>query len=130
MSQTLYIKRGRRYIPVREHSSEVYDSLPHGQYVVTVTTGSTRLRRVDTPATDEVLAAVEQLREAMQDAMREANTSKLDSSTPLTPEQQAAAEKLRRSLGNLTVTYRGASMSDVVDAGLKVLLNQLRTEPK
>jgi len=125
MSQTLYIKRGRRYVPVREHSPEVYDSLPYGQYVVTVTEGSTRMRRVDTPATDEVLAAVEKLRSAMEDAMREANTSKLDSPMPLTPAQQAAAAKLRESLGSLTVTYRGASMTDVVDAGVKALLQGL-----
>lgn len=122
MSQTLYIKQGRRYVPVREHAPEVYDSLPFGQYVVTVTEGSTRLRRVDTPATDEVLAAVEKLHDAMETAMREANTSKLDSSMPLTPAQQAAAAKLRESLGSLTVTYRGASMTDMIDAGLKVLM--------
>jgi hypothetical protein len=125
MSQTLYVKKGRKYVPVREHSSEVYDSLPYGQYVVTVSEGSTRLKRVDTPASAEVLVAVEQMREAMQDAMRDANTSRLDSSTPLTPEQQAAADKLRKSLGSLMVTYRGASMSDVVDAGVKVLLQGL-----
>ena len=125
MSQTLYVKKGRKYVPVREHAPEVYDSLPFGQYVVTVSEGSTRLKRVDTPASAEVLAAVEQMREAMQDAMREANTSKLDSSTPLTPEQQAAADALRKSLGTQMVTYRGASMSDVVDAGVKVLLQGL-----
>lgn len=125
MSQTLYVKKGRKYVPVREHSSEVYDSLPFGQYVVTVTVGSMRVRRVDTPASAEVLVAVEQMHEAMETAMREANTSRFDSSTPLTPEQQAAADALRKSLGTQMVTYRGASMSDVVDAGVKVLLEGL-----
>lgn len=121
MSQTLYIKQGRKYVPVREHAPEVYDSLPFGQYVVTVSEGSTRLKRVDTPASAEVLVAVEQMREAMETAMREANTSRFDSSTPLTPKQQAAADALRQSLGSFLVTYRGASMADVVDAGVKVL---------
>ena len=121
MSQTLYIKQGRKYVPVREHAPEVYDSLPFGQYVVTVSEGSTRLKRVDTPASAEVLVAVEQMREAMETAMREANTSRFELNTPLTPEQQAAADKLRKSLGSLMVTYRGASMSEVVDAGVKVL---------
>ena len=125
MSQTLYVKKGRKYVPVREHAPEVYDSLPYGQYVVTVSEGSTRLKRVDTPASAEVLVAVEQLREAMQDAMREANTSKFDSTAPLTPEQQVAADALRQSLGSLRVTYRGASMGDIVDAGVKVLLQGL-----
>lgn len=122
MSQTLYIKQGRKYVPVREHAPEVHDSLPHGQYVVTVSEGSTRLRRVDTPASAEVLVAVEQMREAMETAMREANTSRFELNKPLTPEQQAAADKLRKSLGSLLVTYRGVSMSDVIDAGVKVLL--------
>ena len=121
MSQTLYVKKGRKYVPVREHAPEVHDSLPFGQYVVTVSEGSTRLKRVDTPASAEVLVAVEQMREAMETAMREANTSRFDSSTPLTPKQQAAADALRQSLGSLLVTYRGASMADVVDAGVKVL---------
>jgi hypothetical protein len=126
MSQTLYIKRGRKYVPVREHAPEVHDSLPFGQYVVTVAEGCTRLRRVDTPASDELLAAVEQMRAAMETAMRDANTTRLETSTPLTPAQQAAADKLRQSLGCLTVTYRGASMAEVVDAGVKVLLAGLR----
>jgi hypothetical protein len=126
MSQTLYVKKGRKYVPVREHAPEVYDSLTYGQYVVTVSEGSTRLRRVDTPASAEVLAAVEQMREAMETAMREANTSQFDSSTPLTPEQQAAADALRKSVGSLMVTYRGASMGDVVDAGVKVILQGLK----
>jgi len=125
MSQTLYIKRGRKYVPVREHAPEVYDSLPFGQYVLTVAEGCTRLRRVDTPASDELLAAVEQMRAAMETAMREANTSRFELNTPLTPEQQAAAANLRKSLGSLTVTYRGASMSEVVDAGVKALLKGL-----
>ena len=53
MSQTLYIKQGRKYVPVREHAPEVHDSLPFGQYVVTVSAGSTRLKRVDAPASAE-----------------------------------------------------------------------------
>jgi len=122
MSQTLYIKQGRKYVPVAKHAPEVYDSLPFGQYVVIVSEGSTRLTRVDTPASAEVLGAVAQMREAMETAMREANTSQFELNKPLTPEQQAAADKLRKSLGSLMVTYRGASMSDVIDAGLKVLL--------
>lgn len=126
MSQTLYVKKGRKYVPVREHSSEVYDSFSFGQYVVNATIGSLRVRRVDTPASAEVLVAVEQMREAMLDAMREANTSRLDSSTPLTPKQQAAADALHKSLGTQMVTYRGASMDDVVDAGVKVLLQGLK----
>ena len=122
MSQTLYVKQGRKYVPVAKHAPEVYDSLPFGQYVVIVSEGSTRLTRVDTPASAEVLGAVAQMREAMETAMREANTSQFELNKPLTPEQQAAADKLRKSLGSLMVTYRGASMSDVIDAGLKVLL--------
>jgi hypothetical protein len=66
----------------------------------------------------EVLVAVEQ--------MREANTSRFALSTPLTPAQQAAADKLRQSLGSLMVTYRGASTAEVVDAGVKVLLAGLK----
>jgi hypothetical protein len=123
MSQTLYTKKGRRYVPVREHSPEVFDSLAHGQYVVTVSAGSTRLRRVDTPASSEVLVAVEQMREAMQDAMLEANTPHLETNAPLTPKQQAAAEALRKELGDKSLVFRGASMSDIVDAGIAALMS-------
>ena len=39
VTETFYIKRGRRYVPVREYDAMLQNALPHGSYVTVVKPG-------------------------------------------------------------------------------------------
>lgn len=114
---TYYIKKGRRYVPVRE--SETGGAMPLGDYIVRVLPGCTTWTRVETPARPELLVAIEEAREAMITAMREANVFRPEQE-PLTPKELEAYKAFFKAMGG-PVVFRGASMYDIIDAGIKVL---------
>lgn len=127
---TYYRKKGRRYIPVAEYTPEMSDVLHHGLYVLNVHQNGRSLRRVDRPATDELLAAVEQFRAALRDAMHEANqmTPNPRDGIRFSPKEKAAYANLRRELGDdWPIVFRGASMSDLIDAAVNALRAKLDT---
>ena len=122
---TLYEKRGRRYVPVRE--TVRYDSFPMGSYLLRVSAGSTQITPIDLePDRPQFAALADEMRDAMAEAMSEANRTELAVPEPLTPEQQNAAAKFRAAMGGGMIVFRGVSMRDVVDAGIAVLKGKLK----
>lgn len=117
MDTTYYIKKGRRYVPVLEEVTR--GALSHGDYLVRVKPGLTTWTRVETDARAEVASAAEELREEMLRAMREANVMAPEKA-PLTPEEQEAFKALYKVV-KPPVVFRGASLYDIIDAGIRAL---------
>lgn len=117
----IYKKHGRRYKEIGNYEPEAYDTYPHGAHLVISRPGSRLTRFSINPDHAALLAAAEDMREAMIQAMR-------DASMPRISEKAKAAHKRGwaayiAAVGRedmLTVT--GASAQDCVQAGIDVLM--------
>ena len=117
MKEELYKKVGRRYKPVNDPWA--YDGLREGHWHVWVRPGSVTIREFVFPNKYEVLAAIEEVKEAMIEAMLKHNTVKLQA---ITKKEKKAAAAYRAIMGpDAPLVFEGASMLDVVEAGIKVL---------
>lgn len=119
---TLYEKRGRRYFAVAEHES--FAAVPLGWWLVHVQPGIRSSRRVDPDR-----AAVEAAMRIAEDAMVEAMQRENQRTDPSPKPSPAKMERHRKAWAaycavfgkNPPVTFMGASMHGVVDAGIAAL---------
>lgn len=121
MSETKIFKKiGRRYVEVGAYDNEaIY--YPHGSHLVISKPGSTLTRYNVDPAHAAVESALQRVRDAMTKAMTKA--------TELTPAKRPYSKKELDGIAAYTaiagnpigMRFEGASMSDVIDAGIKVL---------
>lgn len=126
---TYYAKRGRRYIPVAEH--QTYDTLTEGTYLVVVKPGSRSMTRLVQPASGEVEAAIRIAEQAMVEAMRAMNESPGEPVGLSTEAEKALAKKAYAAYTAVVgkdrmLHFRGVSMYDVVQAGIKALRESLK----
>lgn len=117
MSETLYIKRNHRYVPVAVQYGEDW---PKGHTLVTVAGSWTLHRRVVDPAHAALLAAAQDARPAME-ARIMAGLALRPRCTPLTRRQQLASDEMREAFRE-DWTLSRESISDIVDAALDVLV--------
>lgn len=126
MPETIYRKKGRRYIPVGVHDDAHY-YYPIGASLVWARPdhGGTLTRYGIEPADAALLAAADRMRDAMVAAMREANRVKPASyqgRRPLTAKQKKAWAAFEAIAGKTEgFVLEGVSLFDVVDAGIKAL---------
>jgi hypothetical protein len=118
MKEELYKKEGRKYIRVNDPWA--YEGLWDGFHLVWIRPGSVTIREPVYPAKQELLAAIEIAREAMEKALLEANKMR-PSEKELTPQEQKAWEAYQEIAGEDSLTLYGLSISDIVDAGIKAL---------
>lgn len=121
---TLYEKRGKRYYPVAEYSDLHANSYPHGYYLFRVREGFTELTPLNKKIAEsrpEFAALAAEMKDAMLAAMNAANQSRPQTPEVLTPAQQAAFEAFRKAMGGGLIVFRGASLHDIIDAGLAAL---------
>jgi len=123
MKRMFYEKQGRRYIPVAEYDSDLLDSLPKGNHLVSVYPGGQSRRYNIDPAYAAMIAAGRVAQEAITDAMRRASELK-PRQTPLTPEQRAAWQRLAESFGEDICTLNGASAYDIAEAGVTAMITE------
>jgi hypothetical protein len=126
---TLYEKRGRRYYPVAEYSELHSNSYPHGYYLFRVREGFTELTPLDARVGEsrpEFAALAAEMKDAMLAAMIEANKSRPQTPETLTPEQQAAVLAFRKAMGDGLTVFRGASLQEIVEAGVTALLSRVK----
>ena len=121
----IYKKKGRRYVEIGVYDEEsLY--YPHGATLVWARPGSRLTRYGIEPANAALLAAAEKVRDAMEDAMRKASVMKptgIDR-TPLTAKQKKAWAAYTAIAGDRSSLWlEGASLHDVVDAGIKTLID-------
>lgn len=119
MKEELYKKVGRKYVRVNDPWG--YDGLREGHHHVWVRPGSVTIREFIYPARRDVSAAIEEVREAMVDAMHEANKFR-PKRRPLSERETRAIMAYREIMGeDATLILDGISMWDLVEAGIKVL---------
>lgn len=123
MKKIYYEKKGRRYVPVAEYDSDYLDSFPKGNHLVMCYPGGSSRRFHINPDYASLIAAGRVAEDAMCRAMIKASELKPER-TPITPEQKAAWENLARAFGDELCTLRGASIHDVVEAGVKAMYEE------
>lgn len=126
---TYYEKRGRRYVPIAEDAR--FDALTEGHYLVVIKPGLRSMTRLVEPASGEVEAAIRVARVAMEEAMAAANRSSGEAMGLPTKEDKERAERAYQAwLGVMgerwSVSYRGVSMHDIVEAGIQALRKEMQ----
>lgn len=119
-----------RYEPVVDRHE--LDVLPDGYHVVHVDSSHSGWRHISgEPDRPAVLAAVEELRQAMLSAMSERNRYQKDDSRKLTDKERRGLAAYEEIVGtNHGICFRGCTMAEVVDAGIEVLQEALCTPSK
>lgn len=121
MKEELYKKVGRRYVQVNDPWA--YDGLQEGHHHVWVRPGSVTIREFILPDKQGVTAAIEEVREGMVAAMQEANKS-TPRNRSLSVKETRAIRAYREVMGeDAEMIFEGISMWDLVEAGIKVLVN-------
>ena len=133
VTETFYIKRGRRYIPVREYDGMLQDALPHGSYVTVVRPGASVQRWAVDPAYAPMIAAGIVAREAMSKVMLAASEVRLSGERkPMTQEQRDAWENLIAVFGPAARQLEHPSVMEVTQAGVDAMIaeaERLLTHP-
>ena len=133
VTETFYIKRGRRYIPVREYDSILENALPHGSYVTVVRPGVSVQRWAVDPAYAPMIAAGIVAGEAVSEAMRSASEIRLSQARkPMTRKQRDAWENLIAVFGPAARQLEHPSVMEVTQAGVDAMIaeaERLLTHP-
>jgi hypothetical protein len=123
---TLYEKRGRRYFPVKEYDSKIMDAFPKGFALVHCQPGCTSYRYNVDPDIAGVLAACRLVEDAMSEAMRD--ESVWQPNKPLSKKQKETYDAFAKAMGNDIYHLSRKSAYDIVQAGIKVLVEYLKGE--
>lgn len=117
---TFYVKRGRRYYPVRHCDPELDRAMPPGHHLVSVRPGLESRRYNIEPALAPLIAAGLVAEEAMVSGIVDA--MKLQP-TParITARQQALLAELTKSMNRPDMRWLRRSASDVARAGVQAL---------
>ena len=132
MSETIFYKKvGRRYVPVSTYDSQYLDSFTKGTHLVmSYPGGSSRRYNID-PNYAAMIAAGRVAEDAICKAISKASELR-PKSTPITPGQKKAWEKLAKEFGDDLCTLYGLSVHDCAEAGVKAMMleaEKLLTNP-
>lgn len=126
MSDTLYRKKGRRYIPERTTFGDYEMSIPVGSFVLVhaYSEGGRMYHYEVKPDNASFVAAAQVARKAMVDAMRKASPARpqIGSVTPYTKKQLAIIEEFRAKMAEtgamLPDFWQYISLEEVAQAGI------------
>jgi len=125
VKKVFYEKRGRRYYPVSEYDSNLMDGLPRGSHLISVYPGGQSTRYQVEPNYAAVMAATRVAEDAISSAIFKATEIRRQlrhsTSTPLTPGQKAAWEKLVEEFGDDAKQLEWPSVRECAEAGAKAL---------
>jgi len=120
MKKIYYEKIGRKYIPVAEYDNELLDSFSKGTHLVMVYPGGQSRRFNVDPNYAAMIAAGRVAEDAICRAISKASELR-PKSTPITPGQKKAWEKLAKEMGDELCTLYGLSVHDCAEAGVKAM---------
>lgn len=123
MKRIFYEKIGRRYKPVAEYDSDLFDSFTKGSHLVVCNPGIKSTRHNIIPAHAPLIAASLTAERTMADCIVDASVM-YPSKAPVTPLQQAAWLALEQAFGDEMYTILRPSARDIADATMR----ELRTE--
>ena len=120
MKKIYYEKVGRRYVPVAEYDNDLLDSFSKGTHLVMVYPGGQSRRFNVDPNYAAMIAAGRVAEDAICKAISKASELR-PKSTPITPGQKKAWEKLAKEMGDELCTLYGLSVHDCAEAGVKAM---------
>jgi hypothetical protein len=120
MKKIYYEKVGRRYVPVAEYDNDFLDSFTKGTHLVMSYPGGTSRRFNIDPNYAAMIAAGRVAEDAICRAISKASELR-PKSTPITPGQKKAWEKLAKEMGDELCTLYGLSVHDCAEAGVKAM---------
>ena len=123
MKKIYYEKVGRKYVPVAEYDNDYMDSFPKGNHLVMCYPGGTSRRFNVDPNYAAMIAAGRVAEDAMCRAISKASELR-PKSTPITPGQKKAWEKLAKEFGDELCTLHGLSVHDCAEAGVKAMMEE------
>jgi len=123
MKKIFYEKKGRRYVPVAEYNNDFLDSFPKGNHLVMSYPGGTSRRFNIDPNYAAMIAAGRVAEDAICKAISKASELR-PKSTPITPGQKKAWEKLAKEFGDDLCTLHGLSVHDCAEAGVKAMMEE------
>lgn len=131
MKKIYYERVGRKYVPVAEYDGDFMDSFTKGTHLVMSYPGGTSRRFNIDPNYAAMIAAGRVAEDAICRAISKAAEMR-PKSTPITPAQKDAWEKLAKAFGDQLCTLHGLSTHDCAEAGVKAMMaeaEQLMTNP-
>ena len=123
MTKIYYEKIGRKYVPVAEYNEQWLDSFTKGTHLVMVYPGGTSRRYNIDPNYAAMIAAGRVAEDAICKAISKASELR-PKSTPITPGQKKAWEKLAKEFGDDLCTLHGLSVHDCAEAGVKAMMEE------
>ena len=123
----LYLKIGRRYVPVRAcwHEDAGADSMLVGTFRLTYCyqDGSRRYEYDVTPATAPVAAAMLVARVAMEDVIRDAGRMSPSAYLPYTKRQMRLIEQFRSDMGGMyPMHWQAKSAYEISEAAMRAVM--------
>ena len=131
MKETFYKKVGRRYVPVSEYDSELFDSMPKGSHLVMCYPGGRSLRYNINPNHAALIAASRVAEDAMSTALLRASEMR-PKHRPITEQQREAWQNLQRAFGDDMYALHTESARALAEAGIRALqaeADKLLTNP-
>ncbi len=125
MSETIfYVKRGRKYVPVRAYDSNLIDAIPYNSTVLIQHRSGCTSKRYDIdPAFAPMVAAGLYAEDAISLAILKASELR-PSKMPITEEQREAWKKLSAAFGEDCTTLTSPSIREAAEAGVKAMQEQ------
>jgi len=131
MKKIFYEKVGRRYKPVNEYDSDLFNSMSKGNHLVMCYPGGHSIRYNIDPDYAAMIAAGRVAETAMSDAIRTASEMR-PKRAALTEEQRAAWEHLIEVLGDDARMLQWPAARDIAETAVQALqqeANKLLTNP-
>ena len=123
MTDTYYIKEGRRYKPVSYYDAKVMDGFPVGTHLVMVYPGGRSTRYNVDPNYAAMIAAGRVAEDAVSKALVKASEMR-PHRKPITLEQQAAWAQLNKAFGDERYTIEIPSAREIAEAGVKAMIEE------
>lgn len=131
MTDTYYVKEGRKYRPVSYYDSRVMDGFPVGTHIVMVYPGGSSRRYNIDPNYAAMIAAGRVAEDAVSQAIVKASEMR-PHRKPITEEQAEAWRALSQAFGDERYAVEIPSAREVAEAGVQAMIReaeQLMTNP-
>ena len=120
MTDTFYVKEGRRYRPVSYYDSRVMDGFGVGTHIVMVYPGGSSRRYQIDPNYAAMIAAGRVAEDAVSQAIVKASEMRAHRK-PITQEQADAWQRLSEAFGEERYSVEIPSAREVAEAGVKAM---------
>jgi hypothetical protein len=131
MTDTFYVKEGRRYKPVSYYDSKVMDGFGVGTHIVMVYPGGSSRRYKIDPNHAAMIAAARVAEDAISQAIVKASEMRAHRKS-ITEEQRTAWENLSKAFGDERYAVEIPSAREIAEAGVKAMqeeADRLMTNP-